>query len=190
MVSRRALLAGLGVVTLSAVSGCLGGSGPARPAGEPNSVPERYACTRDGFERHPAGYSDGDVELGSAGGFSLSANGRAFEYGDVLELTLRYGNLGSEIVGSEEKYNVELRTESGWVDVRGSGGTIAYTDLGHEKWTGQGWDWRIPLTESGIAEASSLAVSVCPALVTGRYRFVYWGVDTAVAVVFDLRVDG
>jgi hypothetical protein len=124
-----------------------------------------------------------------AGGFTPPADGRAFECGDTIELSLRYGNLGSEVVGSRATYNLELCTADGWVDIRGSGGTIAYTGEGYEKWTGQGWDWRIPLIEAGIAEASGPAVSVCPELVTGRYRFVYWGVESAVGVLFDVSVE-
>lgn len=184
---RRAFLAGLGTASLTSLSGCLTTvAGHVRPQSDPKVVPEHLVCEDDGFERHYPGYSASEVQWGNADGFSLRVNRVAFEYGETARITLRYTAIGTDVIGVKGKYNFEKYTQNGWQDVRGSNETQAYIDLGVGKMTGQGWTWNIELTENGIAEATSADVTVCPELSSGRYRFVYWGVDGAVAVAFDI----
>jgi len=170
-------------VSLVGLAGCLGGErGYTRPDDEPASVPAAFVCETDGFERHDRGYADGAVRWGETDDYELRVSGLAFEYGDTATIRLSPG-----VTGNRDKWNFEIYTEQGWTEVRGTAKDDApgYSD---EAVTG-GHTWRIELTETGIVQASRHddALGVCPDLVTGRYRFVYWGLgDESLAVAFDL----
>ena len=103
-----------------------------------------------------------------------------------IELT----NVSSRVasVGSRAKYNLELRTESGWTELRGTEGdpTVGYNDLAISVPPGGTLEWEFEMTETGLAEdgARANAFRVCPDLVPGRYRFVFFGAD-GLAVAFD-----
>ena len=47
------------------------------------------------------------------------------------------------------------------------------------------FEWSLRLTEAGIVPDEKDFI-VCPELISGRYRFVYW-ISTPVAVAFDLQ---
>lgn len=186
-INRRAVLTGLGTASLAGLSGCLTSvTGHTRPNTDPDFIPSELTCEREGFERHPPGYSPDELRWGDADGFSLRVNKPSFNYGDTAQISLKYTSLGSRVIGNKHKYNFEIYTDSGWQDVRGGKDILGYTDEGIIKSTGQGWEWRIELTEDGVSEASANEFTVCPNLSSGRYRFVYWGLDGAIAVAFDV----
>lgn len=180
--NRRSCLLALGSVSLVGVSGCLGGpSGQIRPDDEPTSVPAEFTCENEYFERLP-GSAQNTLNWGDTDDFSLRVNDLSFEYGDVAELSLSSG-----MTGNKHKWNFELYTENGWTEVRGTNedSELVFTDEG----VPDGFTWNMELTENGIREASPGNIRVCPDLVSGRYRFVYWGLtgDESVAVSFDIE---
>lgn len=183
--NRRSYLLALGSVSVVGVSGCLGGqSGQIRPDDEPTSVPVDFNCDDEEFERLSTGYAQNNINWGDTEDFSLRVNELSFEYGDVAELSLSSG-----LTGNKHKWNFELYTENGWTELRGTndGSYLGYTDEG----VPDGFTWNMELTEEGIRETSpeSTNIRVCPDLVSGRYRFVYWGLtgDVSVAVGFDIE---
>ena len=181
--------------------------GGVRPDGEPSSVPATFECGDEGFERHPQAY-EGEVNWGGGGGAGSDAGGdgplalRAVIPGDDdpasepmeigrgtafrIELTNVSGR--GTYVGNQGKYNLELRTEAGWTELRGTDGdaTFGYTDEAIGVDLGETLTWEFEMTESGLVEGGphADALRVCPDLVPGRYRFVFFGAAD-LAVAFD-----
>ncbi|WP_096394738.1 hypothetical protein [Halorubrum trapanicum] len=193
-------------------------AGGIRPDHEPTNVPPAFDCDTEGFERHPQAY-DGEVNWGGGGGAGSDAGGdgplalRVVIPGDDdpgsdplalgrgtrfrIELTNVSGREAS--VGNQGKYNLEVRTEDGWTELRGADGdaTFAYTDEAIIVPPGESLEWEFEMTESGLVEGGPVrdgtsveggphadALRVCPDLVPGRYRFVFWGAAD-LAVAFD-----
>ncbi|WP_144921544.1 hypothetical protein [Halorubrum salsamenti] len=181
--------------------------GGVRPDGDPPNVPASFDCETEEFERHPQVYESG-VNWGGGGGAGSDAGGdgplalRAVIPGDddagSEELAIARGTRfrieltnvsGREVyIGNQGKYNLELRTESGWTEIRGADGdaTFGYTDEALAVRPGETLDWEFEMTEAGLVENGphADALRVCPDLVPGRYRFVFWGAAD-LAVAFD-----
>lgn len=164
--------------------------GHVRPDGDPGTVPPAPSCDDANFERHPSPVDDG-VEWGLATDddgdptFALRVDALSVERGDVV--TLRLTNVADEqlVTGNRNKYNLQVYTEAGWQDVRGSRELerIGYSDEGILHRPGEGFEWSLRLTEDGVV-ADHSDLEVCPDLPAGRYRFVFW--EPAVAVAFDV----
>ena len=187
--------------------------GAIRPDGDPEPIAP-LECDRAGVERYAGwfepddvawgdfgdgdgngGDSSGDVDGGgdSSGdgpALALRIDDTAYERGGTA--SIRLWNVADRLVntGNSRKYALEVYTESGWQDVRvgDADGFRGYTDEAVSHAPGEGFEWSIELTESGIAaSAPHDGVAVCPALAPGRYRFVYWGaIGGAVAVGFEV----
>ena len=187
--------------------------GGVRPDGDPPDVPVSFECGDEGFERHPQWY-EGEVNWGGGGGAGSDAGGengadgplalRAVIPGDGgddsaaepmaigrgtafrIELTNVSGR--EAYVGNQGKYNLEIRTETGWTEIRGGdeGATFGYTDEAIGVLPGETLTWEFEMTESGLVENGPHAdvLRVCPDLVPGRYRFVFFGAAD-IAVAFD-----
>lgn len=181
--------------------------GGVRPDDKPSSVPDAFECGDEGFERHPQMY-EGEVNWGGGGGAGSDAGGdgplalRAVIPGDDdpasepmvigretafrIELTNVSGR--GAYVGNQGKYNLELRTEAGWTEIRGGdeGATFGYTDEAIGVDPGETLTWEFEMTESGLVEDGphADALRICPDLVPGRYRFVFFGAAD-LAVAFD-----
>ncbi|WP_123620432.1 hypothetical protein [Halorubrum sp. CSM-61] len=181
--------------------------GGVRPDGDPPNVPASFECETEGFERHPQWY-EGEVNWGGGGGAGSDAGGdgplalRAVIPGDDdpaseqmaigrgtrfrIELT----NVSRRLayVGNQGKYNLELRTEAGWTEIRGGGegATFEYTDEALVVRPGETLTWEFEMTESGLVADGphADALRVCPDLVPGRYRFVFFGAAD-IAIAFD-----
>jgi hypothetical protein len=171
-------------------------AGAIRPDGAPDPIGP-LECERAGVERYdgwfePSDVVWGDLEADGGDGVALALRIDDTAYGRGETASIRLRNVADRIVntGNRRKYSLEVYTESGWQDVRvgDADGVFEYTDeaVGHVP--GEGFEWSIELTESGIAGAAPHDhAAVCPALAAGRYRFVYWGaIGGAVAVGFDL----
>ncbi|WP_144798006.1 hypothetical protein [Halorubrum depositum] len=187
--------------------------GGVRPDGDPEALPASFECEREGFERHPQAY-DGEVDWGGGGGVGGDDGGdtgtgdrgplalRAVIPGDDdpaseplsvgrgtafrIELT---NVSGREVhVGNRGKYNLEILTEAGWTEIRGGDedATFEYTDEAIAVRPGETLAWEFEMTEEGLVEGGPHAddLHVCPDLVPGRYRFVFFGADD-LAVAFD-----
>lgn len=169
-------------------------AGYVRPDGEPEPVPA-LECDRDDVNRHPQGFEEGSLAWGTVdqGGeptFALRIEHTDYEYGDTARIRLT--NVADEqlATGNSAKYNLQAYTESGWADVRVADADrpFAYTDEAVLHSPGEGFEWTIELTESGIEAVSQHDVRVCPELASGRYRFVFWEASGGPAAVsFDLR---
>ncbi|KZX48229.1 MULTISPECIES: hypothetical protein [unclassified Haloarcula] len=162
-------------------------SGHIRPAESPESPVKELSCEKGNFTRHPPMYDEGSVPWGDTGYVSLRIDGTAFEYGDTAQITLTNVSDRTLSLGLKYLYQIELLTEDGWQDVRGQTGDdeFQYVDMGTEAAPGQVFEWSLRLTEEGVVPDEK-DFTVCPELVSGRYRFVYWTV-TPVAVAFDLQ---
>jgi len=168
-------------------------AGSVRPDGDPPATPAALDCSVDGFERHGTGYDD--VAWGAAtdddgqATFGLRTDTLAAAYGDTVTVTLTNVTDATQYTGNRHKYNLEVLTEDGWQDVRGTDGEgpVGYTDeaVGHAP--GEGFEWELELTESGVLAGHVYedSLSVCPDLPSGRYRFVFW--EPTVAVAFDVE---
>ncbi|WP_200531126.1 hypothetical protein [Halorubrum sp. LN27] len=178
-----------------------------RPDGDPQTVPAPLDCEDGAFERHPGFYSDG-VSWGSGGGTGEDGDGSGplelrvvnpaydgddraaaltFERGDDVRIELTNVSAREEYVGNHGKYNVEVLTEDGWMDVRGGDDDqFGYTDEAIAHRPGETVAWEFELTESGLVadENQPGGLRVCPDLQPGRYRFVFFGAAD-VAAAFD-----
>lgn len=175
---RRRFVASAGTAGVAAVAGCLGGGGGhVRPDGDPETVPAALSCDDETFERHYRNYEESDVRWGDGERFSLRVDGRAFERGETVGISLRNASLWFEETGNRDKYYLELRTDAGWEEVRGwaDGTPRPYNDDAVTHRPGAGFDWQIEMTADGVLDATTYGdrLRVCPALEAGRYRFVY-----------------
>lgn len=172
-----------------------------RPDGDPPNVPGPLDCPDDVFERHPP-FHDGDVNWGSGGGVDEGAGlelrvvgtggastpdeARRFERGDPFRVEMTNVSARPVGVGNHAKYTLEVETEDGWTDVRGSDdGRFEYTDELLSTPPGETVKWSFTMDEEGlVAEHPNDGLRVCPDLEPGRYRFVFFGADD-LAVAFD-----
>ena len=179
-------------------------AGGVEPDGDPTPIPAPLTCERDGFERHPAYVDDDNVAYGTltddSGSPTFALRARTpddagddltVERGGKIEVRLR--NVSSEYLttGNKHKYNLQLRTEAGWEEVRGTTAEpnrVPYTDEGISQHPGGGFTWSFELTEAGLLAGHPHEddLTICPELQPGRYRFAYWGVpDGHLGVQFD-----
>ena len=179
-------------------------AGGVQPNGDPPAVPTALDCATDGFERHPTYVDDDSIEYGmstdddGASTFALRARNPGgdavddltFERGDEIEFRLLNVSNASLTTGNEYKYNLQLQTEAGWEEIRGTTGDadrLLYTDIGVVQPPGDGFTWSFELTEDGLLAGHPHEddLTICLDLQPGRYRFAYWGVDSYLAVQFD-----
>jgi len=167
--------------------------GHVRPEGDPHSLAGELDCDRDGFERHPQFVDESAVELGENGRdhgqvFALRVDDTEFALGEMVTVTMTNITAQEQLTGNRHKYNVQLRTEAGWQDIRGSTEMehFVYTDEGVGHNPGEGFEWMLELTDEGVTAGHTHTedLTVCPSLQPGRYRFLYW--EPAVAVEFDV----
>lgn len=166
-------------------------SGYVRPDGDPPAVPQALTCEDSEFERVEGWYDAESLSWGETTDdegspeFALRVDERAYELGDTVTITLTNVSDTFLTTGTEAKYSLEIETAEGWQDVRGtrSEDPVPYTDLGYEHPPGEGFEWRLELTDDGLLRGheNQDRLDVCPSLQPGRYRFVQWGPDVAVA---------
>ncbi|UTF52907.1 hypothetical protein [Natronosalvus rutilus] len=153
--------------------------GGVEPDGDPTAIPEALECSDDEFQRLAAAQS---VRWGDADAFAMRVDPLEVTRGESVSITMRNLTSVEQGTGNDRKFSLEVRTEAGWQEVRGhrSEHGIGYTDEGIIHRPGEGFDWEIELTEAAVQELYS-GLEVCPGIPAGRYRFVYWPLDLAVA---------
>ncbi|MCU4742096.1 hypothetical protein OB955_00565 [Halobacteria archaeon AArc-m2/3/4] len=169
--------------------------GYVKPDGDPEHVPTALECDDegDGVDRLQNWVDEDDIEWGTVEDedgtplLALRVDERTVDPGETVEITMT--NVSDERVytGNRHKHSLEVYTDAGWQDVRVmTDDRLGYTDegVGHEP--GDGFRWSFELTEDGVVADHAHAdfLEVCPGLPAGRYRFVFW--ETDVAVAFDL----
>jgi len=169
--------------------------GHVRPADDPETVPAALSCEDDDFERHGAGFDESELSWGAATDdrgeptFALRVDSLGADPGDEVVVRLTNVSESEQYTGNRHKYNLQVRTGAGWQDVRGApeGEPLGYTDEAVAHAPGEGFEWRLPMTEEGVVDGhvNETRLTVCPGLPAGRYRFVFW--EPTVAVAFDLR---
>lgn len=163
-------------------------AGAVAPSGDPPAVPAPLDC--DGQDRTTQVSDEGDIILGNGDdpGFVLRVDRTSYEYGDTATVRLTNTTMDWLATGNRRKYNLQVRTENGWQEVRTVDGSPPfYTDEAILHPPGDGFEWSLELTEGGLVGDHGDTFEVCPALQTGRYRFIYWPTD--LAVEFDLTVE-
>lgn len=173
--------------------------GEVRPDADPQTVPDALVCEEvEAFERHPPLFDEDEFVWGIAREagvpkFALRVDALEVERGDKVTVTLTYLRTETGVVtgtGNKYKYHLQMYTTEGWQEVRGivDEKPVVYTDELVEHGPGEGFEWNLTLTEDGLLDGHPHGeeLTVCPGLSPGRYRFVYWGVDGAVGVAFDL----
>ena len=155
------------------------------------------SCDQAGVERHDQRFDEdalqwGDGRRGGETTLSMRVDQLSYDYGDTLNASLTNVADSPVETGNSARYNLQVRTEDGWQDVRVIDSTAAfeYTDEAVSHAPGEGFEWSIELTEEGIIESSVQSdAEVCPDLQSGRHRLAYFGLENgAVAVGFDLSV--
>lgn len=154
-----------------------------RPEDEPATVPAPLDCPDDGTERMP---SRSDVTWGETAALAMRVDRLAVERGETVSVRMTNVTDGEVTTGNDSKYGLEVYTEAGWEDVRvydADERGAAYTDEGIIHPPGEGFEWELTMSTDEL-ETGHTELEVCPDLPAGRYRFVYWEGDLAVA--FDL----
>lgn len=126
--------------------------------------------------------------------FAHRVDGRSFALGETVHVVFRNVSGETRGTGNPHKINLDVLTTDGWTDVRGwpDGMARPITDELIELEPGEFHEWKFPLTETGVIEASFPGnqedIAVCPALQPGRYRlgFTETGLGD-VAVAFEVN---
>ena len=167
-------------------------TGYVQPDGSATPI-DPLECDDESFDRLDAWLDEdalslGDRDVDGEPTLALRVNERSFERGDTVTINLTNVSLRNVVTGNRMKFNLQVYTDEGWQEVRGSDGDpIEYTDEGLIHPPGGGFEWSFDLSSDGIDEVSHHNLSVCPALTAGRYRFAYFGIGGgAIAVEFDL----
>jgi len=193
---RRHFLATTAPATLLGTASCLSSlsgrevDGEIRPDYDPEVIPVALACDEEGVSRHNRVIRD-DVQWGGTDEFALWVERLSYAYGETANITLTHTSSGQAATGSSLKFLFQLYTKNGWQDVRvtpeDSSGIAPPDERLHHDST-EIFTWSLELTESGLETAPfESIVTVCPDLLAGRYRFLYYGLDKPVAVAFDLQ---
>jgi len=95
------------------------------------------ACDRCGFEQHPQAVQEDAVAVGENGRgdgvvFALRVDDTQYALGETVRLSMTNLTVEAHVTGNRHKYNLQMLTEGGWQDVRGSTerGQFGYTDEG------------------------------------------------------------
>lgn len=162
---------------------------------EPEPV-EPLECDDEEFVRHDQRFEEdairmGDLEQDGEVVLSIRVGDMEYERGETLDVALTNVSDREIETGNSAKYNLQVYTQDGWQDVRGGDdGEFSYTDEAVVLYPGDGFEWSLELTESGVVDGGFHDLRVCPGLERGRYRFAFWGLADAdagaIVVEFDL----
>jgi hypothetical protein len=161
-------------------------SGYVRPEEDPTQVPERHQCDKESIS--PFDTID-RPNWGETDNVALRVDELAFDYGETATITLTNTSGGELSTGTKEMHLFDIYTETGWQAVQHCVGDCPGVEtIGIFHKAGDGFEWNITLTRTGVSNLrESEKVVACPDLVSARYRFVFHGADTPVAVAFDLQ---
>ncbi|WP_255171721.1 hypothetical protein [Natrononativus amylolyticus] len=157
--------------------------GYVRPDGDPDIVPSALECADEDVTRMSPVE---DVTWGDTDRFSMRVDRLTVDRGESVAIKMVNTTNESQTTGNAQKFGLEVYTDAGWQDVRvydDDGYGPGYTDEGYTHQPHTGFDWTLEMA-TGDFDTGHPLLEVCPDLPAGRYRFVYWPTDLAVA--FDL----
>lgn len=133
---------------------------------------------------------------GPLAGFELRLDGETYSKGENLTAELRNVSNQKQGAGNRQKYDIQSRGPDGWhtiIGVREAEG-FEWTDEGYLIPPGNGWTWRLTLTQDGVwdGEGGGQSYHACQRLEPGNYRFVFWGVgesEEALGIPFTVVED-
>lgn len=162
-----------------------------RPDGNPASVPSQLVCDEDHEGRFPQRFDESELRWGDDDGrWELRVDSLTAKYGETVAVRLTNVSDEEQHHASEGDFNIQVKTDVGWQDVRVRENThdSATRDELQKKQPGEGPRWEITMTEEELPETYGDMGKVCPGLPSGRYRFVYTGTETQpLGVAFDFK---
>lgn len=169
-------------------------SGHVKPDGEPPAKPDPLECDREDVTRAEPLRSGAPVPWGivSENGvptFALRVSDTTVTHGDTVTVSLTNVRAKPQRTGVRDEVNVDVLTTEGWQDVRVYEGTpMPYPSKLVEHEPGTGFTWRLTVDGDAIVDdhIHASALTICPGLPVGRYRFVYRGGPGAVGAAFDV----
>lgn len=219
MVTRRQSLKAAAGVTAGGIVGVGGGrllgwtpygvamSDASPIAGDPPAVPDSLTCDEEGRQRVRQTFAESELRYGTARSTAglpalrLSADRRQVPRGETVTITLQNVSLLPRQRGSKTRNTLQVLTADGWRDVRvWTPGSVPPHPRDRTMWPGDSLEWSLTMTEADLPDGYVFVtgLEVCPRLPTGRYRFVFAGLqghdeavsaqfqDGAVGVQFDL----
>lgn len=160
-----------------------------RPDGDPATVPSRLVCDEDHEGRFPQRFEESALRWGNDDGhWELRIESVTAEYGETIAVRLTNVSGEEQHHGSRGDFNVQVETDAGWqeVRVRENDHDAATTDELQKRQPGEGPRWELSMSEDELPETYGDMGTVCPGLPSGRYRFVFAGMETSpLGVAFD-----
>lgn len=159
-----------------------------RPSGEPQHVPSPLSCNDSDVQRYNRQYEDGIAWGDSPGGnWQLRVGSLRYEKGSEVRIRLRNQSKEPLHRGSEASWALEVYTETGWQHLNVSvfdEPAKPVVDKMYGQHPGQIHEWNLTIS------AGELPGIVCPNILKGRHRFVYYGTlggeNTDLAISFDV----
>lgn len=202
---------GLALTGCTSLSSRQSGNTPTPVPPESANTPSRSPTSTETMEPSPTPFDDGQASPaptcrdgyrplnpgwvvkgpGPLGGFKLTLNRDVFERGDTLVSQLVNVGDDEETTGNKKKYDIQYRTERGWQSIFGQKEHQYHTDDARNHQAGAGFRWRLRLTQDGLSDAFDPQPTyyACAPLVSGTYRFVYWGITSQHEVETDYKTD-
>lgn len=121
-----------------------------------------------------------DVAYGELKGLTLTAHPESVQRGDELTVTLTNETDEEQVTGNRSKYMIHRSNGGEWRSIFGKaeGDTIGYTDEGIGHRPGEGFTWKLTVTQDGLAHTIKNGggrLIVCDPISPGTYRFLFHG---------------
>jgi len=162
-----------------------------QPAGRPESVPSALECDEPDVTRFEQRFRDGAIRWGGGDDspWTLRVDTPSIGYGQTVRIRLRNVSASEQSRGTEHKHNIQLKTNAGWQElrVREAPQHEARSDEAIIHDPGETHTWEFAVSEDAIPMTDRDGVQVCPDLHAGRYRFVFYAIDTPFGVSFDVK---
>lgn len=140
-------------------------------AGEPSSSHE---CRYHDWPR--LSIEGNVVSHGEIPDVSLSSNEREYKRGDQIVFQLVNTSTEDVVVGDKDSFDIQRKEGTDWVSIyRGYGGVQTFTGSSYSP--GEIFDWSFSLTAASLSRREENTFAVCEPLQTGKYRFVFFGID-------------
>lgn len=166
-----------------------------RPDGSPQTVPEALVCEEEHEGRFDQRFTESKLYWGDDENspWQLRIDTLRATHGEIVTIRLRNVSEETQERSAEGDFNIQVKTEEGWQDVRVKEEPYdqATNDALYTEAPGEGVKWEVTMTEEALPESNKGRGRVCPSLSSGRYRFAFYGVQDgggeAIAVGFDFK---